>query len=104
LLLLHSTAVHDTHKSDLLLKSLTLCNHSLEKRRTQLTPVAFSVKEFNPSSSCTDFDISQCQQSCLVGFETDENGCILSCACKSQGLVEGDMMMTRKINVADIKQ
>lgn len=45
-----------------------------------------------------DFDIGQCSNSdCLLGFETNDFGCAISCECKKEGLFEGDIRVNRKL-------
>ncbi|CAK8685136.1 hatching enzyme 1.2-like [Clavelina lepadiformis] len=56
-----------------------------------------NVNQQNAELSCSDFDESQCgEANCVLGFETDEMGCVISCNCKSKGLLQGDIMLSEE--------
>ncbi|CAK8685137.1 hatching enzyme 1.2-like [Clavelina lepadiformis] len=73
------------------------------------TPSPIDVNDCNglivPSNdeNCVDIDISTCgTTNCILGFETNEKGCVTSCACKTEGLFQGDIMLSQE-DVAEIE-
>lgn len=47
---------------------------------------------------CDEFDESQCDlKACSMGRRTDGQGCVVSCDCADEAIIEGDIKLTSMI-------